>query len=305
MGSSYSFCLPSGVILNFENPEGFYPVNPYQSELLALVAVQQAYVLSAEKEAPLSTFHAIEWCAGNGPAAVALAKIGVGHVQATDVSQIALKNTKKNAKKNKASINTSIESIEDSGSKTEKFDLIAVNPPCRQSNHIPTSTAKTIKQAMDGGNGGLYYFKKAIEKSTTCLVDGGRLVIVLTSTMDVLEAVNILQAHYQNSWFAAPTTPILAPCPYLSPEDDKGKALLASAREENPRILVYPQGDLLNRLTWIIVAHKGKEAPEHLAARSLKERLPLCPYGFPDQPRDQKFVEPAARLAQTLGFGTA
>ena len=100
---------------------------------------------------------------------------------AIDISHMALRVARKNAKKNKTfkRVNFQRKSIESFFNK--KFDLIVSNPP-----YIPRSQLKNLmkdvkffepKLALDGGNDGLDVIKKVIYKSKRILKIKGLLAL--------------------------------------------------------------------------------------------------------------------------------
>ena len=76
----------------------------------------------------------------------------------------------------------------------EKFDLIVSNPPYIKSEVIPSLAAEVSvyepRLALDGGEDGLYFYRKIIPGSVSRLVTGGMLFLEIGS--DQAEEVSAL-----------------------------------------------------------------------------------------------------------------
>lgn len=100
------------------------------------------------------------------------------NVTAVDISQRAIENTKIN--KEKLGSRIKILKSDLFSNVTEKFDLIYSNPPYIKSDEIEKLQVEVRKHeprlALDGGEDGLYFYKKIIEKAPEYLNDRGYLV---------------------------------------------------------------------------------------------------------------------------------
>lgn len=305
----HTFVLPNGRRLDFSNPDGLYPVNAYQSEVFAQAVVGVAYAMAAERACHL--IKAKEICAGNGPAAIALKAIGVGIVEATDINADALAAVKGNAESNRVRLDRiGFEDIRQRVSEGE-YDLIAVNPPCAGTSVRPDNSSTAIQTAVDGGEGGIDYFKHAVRLAYGQLKDGGRLVIGLTSTMDVPGALKELDTVFGcYKWYAASGTPHAAPFASLNPEvhagaigsPDRGAQEIRNAKATGRSLVWLGNDGNVWRNTWFIVACKINEklGDWHQDELSRWGELPLKPNGWPDDLVPPAFEAAATRLNLTL-----
>ncbi len=114
---------------------------------------------------------ALVLCCGAGLEVLVLAKKGI-EVTATDISPLAVENTKHNLKKNnlKAKVFQSnlFEKIK------EKFDLIACNPP-----YVPSEKIKYLD--LDGGKNGKEIIDKILKEYKNFLKPKGKLLILVSS----------------------------------------------------------------------------------------------------------------------------
>jgi len=307
--ASHSFMLPGGKRLRFENPEGLYPVNAYQSEIFAQAAVGVAYAMAAEQAGGLGALKAKELCAGNGPAAIALKAIGVGEVHATDINPDARAATQKNAALNGVTLKRIAgEDIRGTVSGPRDYDLIAVNPPCARAGVCPESAGAAVQRAVDGGAEGIDYFQHAVRFGYMQLKPGGRLVIGLTSTMDIPAALAALGQYFgADDCYAVSGTPHAAPFAPLNPEAsggiigsrDRGAQEIRYA-EETGRSMAWDGGDgNAWRNTWFIVARKVADANRLPSGKNME--LPLKPNGWPDNLMPENFRIAAQRLQAKLG----
>ena len=291
--SQYSFLLPSGVPVIFDNPDDFYPVNPYQSEVLAQICVQQILDMAAETGTGLKSLKAAEWCCGNGPVAVTLKKLGVGHVGAFDINPGSLNNAKHNASLNGVSLNdANICDLNNIQSSFGKYDLIGVNPPCRPNSGVPDDVSSAVKTALSGGAGGIDFFIKAVYAASKHLTAKGRFVVVLISVMDIIGCVRAMNEVFGDNWYAAPTTPILHARPRLSTEDPFQQEAFEEALQKDPSTIAYRDGGHVKVVTWILVAHCEKIKNP----LPFSKRFPLRAYGQPFQPANLELDHAFLRL---------
>lgn len=134
----------------------------------------------------------LDLCTGSGCIAIALKKLGDFEVTASDISESALALSKENAEKNNANISfiksDMFENIEG------VFDVIVSNPPYIRSGDI-SSLQREVKDfepknALDGGDDGLNYYRIIAENASKYLnVDG---MIFLEVGVDQAEDVKKL-----------------------------------------------------------------------------------------------------------------
>jgi len=119
----------------------------------------------------------LDLCTGSGAIAISIKQyITSANVFASDISKEALKIAKINDKDNKINFIHSdlFEDIEDT------FDIIVSNPP-----YIVTEEIKTLSKqvqsephlALDGGQDGLYFYRKIIEQAHSHLNENGYLCL--------------------------------------------------------------------------------------------------------------------------------
>lgn len=117
---------------------------------------------------------------GSGAIAISLAKnLEKCKITAVDISKKALKVAKHNAKEN--NVDERIEFLESNlFSNLEKyaFDCIVSNPPYitkEEMNNLPKNVTNEPKEALYGGEDGLYFYKEIVNKSDSYLKDKGML----------------------------------------------------------------------------------------------------------------------------------
>lgn len=132
------------------------------------------YVLSHEEKGVL-----LDLCCGSGVIAITLKKENERFdVFASDISPSAIKVTKRNAKANGVSINIVKSNLLDAfGDK--KFDIVVCNPPYIKTSDIDGLETEVKKYdpllALDGGEDGLWFYRKIIENLPHHLSAGGRV----------------------------------------------------------------------------------------------------------------------------------
>ena len=138
----------------------------------------------------------LDLCAGSGAIAVSLAKyLPETEITAIDISNEALKIAKKNAISNQVENQiTFISSDLFTNLNDEKFDIIVSNPPYIKRNVIDTLDEEVKKEpyiALDGGEDGLYFYKKIIKESYQYLKYGGYLCLEIgfDQKIDVIELI--------------------------------------------------------------------------------------------------------------------
>lgn len=138
----------------------------------------------------------LDLCTGSGAIAVSLAKyLQNCEITATDISEEALKIAKRNAKNNEVEKQiTFIKSDIFTNLKKEKFDIIVSNPPYIKRNIIDKLQKEVKKEpyiALEGGEDGLYFYKKITSESYEYLKYGGFLCfeIGFDQKIDVIEII--------------------------------------------------------------------------------------------------------------------
>lgn len=138
----------------------------------------------------------LDLCTGSGAIAVSLAKyLPQSEIVAIDISNDALKIAKKNAINNEVQNQiTFISSDMFTNLNNEKFDIIVSNPPYIKRNVIESLDEEVKKEpyiALDGGEDGLYFYKKIIKESYQYLKYGGYLCLEIgfDQKIDVIELI--------------------------------------------------------------------------------------------------------------------
>jgi predicted RNA methylase len=289
VASEIKYLNLAGRTLRYWNPDGLYPVNQYQSLVLAAITEYVAAVLSGTLGLPLSRMSAWEPCCGGGPVAVALKSLGVGHVQATDLNEDALEACRANAARNGLQLDcVKAASMLDDGS-DRRYELISCNPPCGVTPGVaPDQDA--ITQAISGGGDGMGLTELLLRQSSGRLSRGGSLVLVVVSTGDVRGLARRLDELFPARWRVMPATPVAAPYAL------EGDPRLAVLRDPNlgfrPVLWQRPDGWYW-RLSWVVEAFVGRDPLPRTG-------FPLCPLGF-DVARDPALSAMVERLS-TDGF---
>lgn len=138
----------------------------------------------------------LDLCTGSGAIAVSLAKyLQNCEITATDISEDALKIARKNAKNNEVEKQiTFIQSDIFTNLKKEKFDIIVSNPPYIKRKVIEKLEREVKKEpyiALEGGEDGLYFYRKIINEAYEYLKYNGFLCfeIGFDQKIDVIELI--------------------------------------------------------------------------------------------------------------------
>ncbi len=137
----------------------------------------------------------LDLCTGSGCIAISLKKyIENSKVYAIDISEEALNIAKQNAMNNETDI-TFIKSDIFSNIKEEKFDIIVSNPPYIKTEVIKKLDKEVKKEpliALDGGNDGLYFYKKIIEEGYKFLNEEGKIFFEIgyDQKEDIINLIN-------------------------------------------------------------------------------------------------------------------
>lgn len=138
----------------------------------------------------------LDLCTGSGAIAVALAKyLPQAEITAIDISNDALKIAKKNAINNEVGDRiTFVNSDMFSNLSNAKFDIIVSNPPYIKKSVIEKLDKEVKREpyiALDGGEDGLYFYKKIIKESYEYLKYRGFLCLEIgfDQKIDVIELI--------------------------------------------------------------------------------------------------------------------
>ena len=138
----------------------------------------------------------LDLCTGSGAIAVSLAKyLPQSEITAIDISNDALKIAKKNAVSNNVENQiTFISSDMFTNLNEEKFDIIVSNPPYIKTHVIDNLDIQVKNEphiALDGGNDGLYFYKKIINESYQYLKYKGYLCLEIgfDQKIDIIELI--------------------------------------------------------------------------------------------------------------------
>ena len=158
------------------------------TEILVEEVIKIAQKINAKK--------ILDLCTGSGAIAVSLAKyLPETEITAIDISNEALKIAKKNAINNEVENQiTFISSDMFTNLNDEKFDIIVSNPPYIKRNAIESLDEEVKKEpyiALDGGEDGLYFYRKIIKESYQYLKYGGYLCLEIgfDQKRDVIELI--------------------------------------------------------------------------------------------------------------------
>lgn len=138
----------------------------------------------------------LDLCTGSGAIAISLAKyIPESDITAVDISKEALKIAKKNAISNNVENQiTFINSDIFTNLNENKFDIIVSNPPYIKRDVIKSLDMEVKKEpyiALDGGEDGLYFYKKIIGQAYEYLKYNGYLCLEIgfDQKIDVIELI--------------------------------------------------------------------------------------------------------------------
>jgi SAM-dependent methyltransferase len=264
----------NGRILKFENLEGLYPVNRYQSLLLATNVHTETLDYARDVQKPLQALRVAEFCCGGGPVALTLKDAGCGYVEASDINPVMLEMCERNAAINDVPVDSFVirDVLDADEGRQGSFDIIACNPPCGGFSQVAEVSEPHMRQAINGGEQGIDYIMPLITTIGDWLVPHGRFVFVLTSTMNFHAVVQQLEDTFFGRWRLAYHTPVAQPFIHLS--KPRAQSLLREYKEG--KIFVWEGEDgYLWRLTWIVVATKGV-----LETRGVPRRLWFYPYSY-------------------------
>jgi len=140
----------------------------------------------------------LDLCTGSGAIAVSIAKnVTNAKVYASDISEKALETAKINDRENKVKFIYSdlFENIK------ENFDVIVSNPPYIKTEEIKLLSKEVQNEpnlALDGGQDGLYFYRKIIDRAHEYLTTTGYLCLEIGEDQKE-EVVNLIEqsGHYE------------------------------------------------------------------------------------------------------------
>ena len=261
-----SYCGFRGRRIVFQNQGNHYPVNAYQSFILATAASTEAIGLSATQQRPLHRLRGVEVCCGGGAAALALRATGLGVVDASDINPHAVAACEHNAALNGLDLDACEvrDCLGPSAYRLPSYDIIACNPPCRPewaaaAPQQPESDRDWLEIAVDGGDTGEDFALSVLDVALGALAPDGRLVLIVTSTQDFVTIFNRLDT-LGLSWWIAAASPVSQPyVPTDTPIDERIRQL-----HEERRIIAWDGGDgWFWRLSWaVVVSTAGGVLPQ-------------------------------------------
>lgn len=158
------------------------------TEILVEETIKIAQKINAKK--------ILDLCTGSGAIAVSLAKyLPQAEITAIDISNDALKIAKKNARNNEVEDRiTFISSNIFTNLDNQKFDIIVSNPPYIKKDIIEQLDEEVKKEpyiALDGGEDGLYFYRKIIKEAYEYLKYRGYLCLEIgfDQKIDVIELI--------------------------------------------------------------------------------------------------------------------
>lgn len=267
-----NFWAINGAVLSFRNRRGEYGVNRDQSLVLATAACLEVIRCALEEGVSLRTMRALDVCCGAGPVALALKIMGVGYVEASDVTDAAVHRCRLHASVNDVVLDRVVrrDLLGDPVDENGRFHVIASNPPCARSGFVDRRSSEQLQTAIDGGGSGAEIIVRLIRRATEYLCVGGRLVVTAPSTIDVVSVVQALGESFGQGWRMAACSPTASR--YCLSIDPFAAGLLAERKRGS--VFVWKGADgWLWRLTWILVAMHGA---------SVRTGAGLCyaPYGM-------------------------
>ncbi|MEG1499465.1 MAG: peptide chain release factor N(5)-glutamine methyltransferase [Clostridia bacterium] len=163
-----------------------------ETEMLCEEAICECAKMGAKRILDMGT--------GSGAIATVLAKKTAAKIVGVDVSKAAIKVAEKNAKQNDANVEFVLSDMFLQLKKNKKFDIIISNPPYLETNEIKLLEAE-VKNfdpmlALDGGEDGLYFYRKLAAEAPDFLNAGGLLMLEISFSKAV-EVKNLLKENFE------------------------------------------------------------------------------------------------------------
>lgn len=268
------FTTPEMRTLLFENPPNAYPINRYQSLLLANSAHLEAIEVSQRSGKSLAAMRAIEICCGGGPAAIALKDLGLGFVGASDIQEESIAQLRHNAELNHLELDSQKigSGLTQWLADTPWVDVIACNPPCLPSKLVDQDLPQSLRTAMQGGTGGTELLFDVFKTLDQILTPYGRFAFVITSMMDFNYIDIFLTTHFAARWRVSPGTPVAAP---YCRADHPIAARLMQMRDAGEVFVWLGNDDWIWRLTWIATVVGCEDR-----INSAHSHFSLYPFGY-------------------------
>jgi methylase of polypeptide subunit release factors len=264
----------NGHILRFDNVEGLYPINRYQSLLMATDAHAELLDYARVQGKLLADIRVSEICCGGAPAGIMLKDAGCGYVAVSDINPLALEMCQHNAAINGLHLDDiAIRDMLGAPIPPEsRFDMIVCNPPCGRTPTLAGEHSVHIRTAIDGGSEGIDPVLALLHAVRAYLLPEGRLVFVLTSMMNFRAVVQALNDSFPGAWRMAYHSPIAQP--YMPLSHEQAQELL-QMREQRGMFIWVGEDGWLWRLTWIVVA-MNLSSP----AQTNPGKLWFMPFGY-------------------------
>lgn len=268
------YTTPEMRTLIFDNPPDAYPINRYQSLLLANAAHLEVIEVSLRSAKPLAAMSAIEICCGGGPAALTLKDLGIGFVGASDIQAASLAQLQNNAALN----GLALDSVR-LGSGLSQWqcaqpwiDLIACNPPCLPGKLVDQRLPPALRTAMQGGAGGAELLFELFDALDQLLTPCGRFTFVITSMMDFKSVQALMHARFAGRWRVSPGTPVAAP---YCRTDHPVAARLLQLRDAAEVFVWRGDDGCIWRLTWVATV-----VGNHDKIHGTQAHFSLYPFGY-------------------------
>ena len=143
----------------------------------------------------------LDLCCGSGCLGIAIKRNSQVEIDSVDVSEVALKITEKNMKKNSVNLNLIKSNMFENVKK--KYDIIISNPPYISSQEI-LKLDKEVKchdpiLALDGGEDGLVFYREIHEKVKEHLNENGVLILEIgedqrRDVINIFSDMNLIDA---------------------------------------------------------------------------------------------------------------
>lgn len=276
-----------GRVIRFENPEGVYPVNAYQSLVLATGCETVAHLLAERTGRKLEEVRAWEPCCGGGPVAVSLKSLGLADVQASDVNPAALQACRRNAEINGLTVDRVVEASWLKDGEGDRYDLICCNPPCGLTSAVKGVSSPVMRRSVDGGADGMQKTLNLMRQARTRLTPTGSFVLIAVSTTAIGRLVRGLERLFPRSWRVVPGMPVAAPWARVA--DERFQRLESEEKSFEP--LIWRRADgWVWRLSWVIEASMMPDAFPGAGG------LPVRPFGY-DFATDEEFGAAVRRFS--------
>lgn len=174
------------------------------TEILVQKAIEEIESLNEIKKSILvakkEKIRVLDMCTGSGCIAIALAKyVSNCEVDGVDISQDALKIAIENASSNNVKVNFIKSNLFEKIN--NHYDMIVSNPPYIVSSVIENLQREVQKEphiALDGGEDGLYFYRKIAKEATNFLKNSGMLLFEIGFDQGKKVSEILLNEGYKN-----------------------------------------------------------------------------------------------------------